>query len=381
MLVAMTMESRYPFGKDWAATARSVGVDVVVIEVVPHVTGKLLARGITGGGDHYQIEKVNLRPDRYLRTVSERLMGRRISRVLADVGTHRRVDVLHTHFYREMGPVLHMARRPPHVHTEHSASFAALDLGERAQYRPSEHGLRIAREGCAQAQAVTAVADYLIRQMHRYGIDQDILYIPCPVDPALTSRPVEDAANPRRIVSIGRLSPEKRVDRVLDAFARIHSADPDVMLDVVGTGALEPALKEQAARLGIADAVTWHGWLTRPEIADVAASASVSVTATMSEMFGTAVAESLCLGLPVVAPAVGGIPELLNADFDQGELVDDVDTDSLATAVQAVLSRSPDRHAIAQDARTRFSQARVGGDLLDVYRSAIAAAPKQRRRP
>ena len=306
MLVVMVMEARYPFGKDWAHAARSAGVEVVEIEVVPNLVGPTIAAGVAGADDHFQIERVNLRPDRVFRSLSDRILGRRIARVIKEVRTRRRVDIIHTHFYREMGPILHMSSRPPHVHTEHSAAFAALDLGSAAHYRPTESGLKVARRGAAQAQGVIAVCQYLADQMARFGVPGQIQIIPCPIDPAMTRRPVLPPSSPPRLVTVSRLSPEKRVDLVLDALVLARDLDPRLEMDVVGGGALEADLRAHAHRLGIGSAVRFHGSLSRDQVAEVAAPAAAYVTGTLSEMFGTATAEALCLGVPAVAPAVGG---------------------------------------------------------------------------
>lgn len=369
MLVVMVMESRYPFGKDWAVAARSGGADVVEIEVVPRVAGPKIATGIAGAEDHFQIERVAIRPDRVFRKLSERILGRRIARVIEEVEKRRRVDLIHTHFYREMGPILQMRSRPVHVHTEHSAAFAALDLGSAAHYRPTKSGLKVAIRGAAQAQAVIAVCRYLADQMTRFEVPGPIHVIPCPVDPAMTSHAVLPSSSPPRLVTVGRLSPEKRVDLVIDALVLARGVDPRIELDVVGGGPLEHELRAHADRLGLGSAVRFHGSLSRERVAEVAAPAAAFVTGTLSEMFGTAVAEALCLGIPAVAPAVGGLPELI--DSSNGRLVPDADARSLADEILAVVSTTYDRDAIAQNARDRWSFGRVGSELAALYASVL----------
>lgn len=370
MLVVMVMESRYPFGKDWAVAARSGGANVVEIEVVPHAVGPKIATGITGADNHFQIERVGMRPDRVFRPLSDKILGHRISRVITEVEKRRRVDLIHTHFYREMGPILRMNRRPAHVHTEHSAAFAALDLGSAAHYRPTRSGLRVAIRGASQAQGVIAVCRYLADQMTRFGVPGRIQVIPCPIDPAMTSHPVLAPSSPPRLVTVGRLSPEKRVDLVLDALALARVVEPNLELDVVGGGALETELRAHAERLELGAAVRFHGSLNRGQVAEVAAPAAAFVTGTLSEMFGTAIAEALCLGVPAVAPAVGGLPELI--DSSNGRLVADADARSLADAILAVVSTKYDREAIARNARDRWSFDRVGSELAAIYSSVLA---------
>ena len=377
MLVVMVMEARYPFGKDWAEAARSGGADVVEIEVVRELDGERLAPGVARAGEHYRVQRTNLRPDRYLRPVADHIVGRRISRVIREIERTRHVDVIHTHFYREMGPILRMRTRPAHVHTEHSASFAALDLGDSAHYQPTESGLRVALEGSRQAECVIAVCQYLADQMGRFGIPGPIHVVPCPMDPAMTRRDPQPPATPPRIVTVGRLSPEKRVGLLLEALAIARETEPALELDVIGGGALDAELQAHAARLGLADAVTFHGAQPRDRLAEIAGPAAAFVTATLSEMFGTACAEALCLGLPVVAPDVGGLSEHMNGS--NGVLVPDADARSLADAICATITTEYDRAAISRHAIARMSQERVGEQLAELYRDAVAAHSGTRR--
>lgn len=369
VLVVMVMESRYPFGKDWAVAARAGGADVVEVEVVPHAVGPRIAAGVAGSDDHFQIERVQIRPDRVFRPLSDWILGRRIARVIEEVRKRRRVDIIHTHFYREMGPILHMRGRPAHVHTEHSAAFAALDLGSAAHYRLSKAGLKVAIKGAAGAQGVIAVCRYLADQMMRHGVPGPIQVIPCPIDPEMTGHLVRPPSSPPRLVTVGRLSPEKRVDLVLGALALARGIEPKLELDIVGGGPLEHELRAHADRLGLGSAVRFHGPLSRERVAEVAAPAAAFVTGTLSEMFGTAVAEALCLGVPAVAPAVGGLAELI--DSSNGRLVPEADAPSLAEAVLEVVATTYDRDAIAQAARGHWSFDRVGSELAALYSSVI----------
>lgn len=371
MLIVMTMEPRYPFGRDWAEAARLGGADVVEVEVVPvSLKTSVVGRGVIGKGDRFQVQRPALRPDRYTRRISDRVVAYRIQKVIESVSRDRKVDVVHTHFYREMGPILQMRNRTAHVHTEHSAAFSANDLGDRAQYRVSSDGLRQALIGYSSADCVIAVSEYLAEQMKGSGVTIPISVLPCPIGPTITRHPIVEV-NEMRLVTVGRLSPEKRVDLVFDAFAQFKIMHPDAVLDVVGGGPSDIELRAHAAELGLEGSVVWHGRLDRAELADVVARARVFVTATLSETFGTAVAEALCLGVPVVAPKVGGLVELLPDDGSRGLLVKDVSASSLADAFHAVVSTNFDRRSIAQGSRGQWSAERVGVALVDLYAAAV----------
>lgn len=108
--------------------------------------------------------------------------------------------------------------------------------------------------------------------------------------------------NKRLLLFLSRLHVKKGCDLLLDAFALVAAADPDLHLVMAGpdqTG-WEAALQAQAARLGIADRVTWTGMLSGDLKWGAFHAADVFVLPSHQENFGIAVAEALACGLPVL---------------------------------------------------------------------------------
>jgi len=133
-----------------------------------------------------------------------------------------------------------------------------------------------------------------------------------------------DGAAPLRILSLSRLSPEKRIDCLIDAFALVLRTRPDATLTIAGTGPLEEDLKAQVARLGLADAVTFAGFVDAEKaMAETDVIAQLSVWENCSYTLLDAVAR----GLRVVASDVGGNSEIVSAE----SLVSDP-SDSVAVA-------------------------------------------------
>jgi glycosyltransferase involved in cell wall biosynthesis len=121
--------------------------------------------------------------------------------------------------------------------------------------------------------------------------------------------PRSTAPRPPTIISVGGLRPEKGHDVLLAALALVHEEVPAARLVVVGDGELRPSLEAQAAAGGMGDRVEFLGSI--PEVWPLLAGADVFASASRSEAFGIAIAEAMAAGLPVVAPAVGAIPELV----------------------------------------------------------------------
>lgn len=133
-----------------------------------------------------------------------------------------------------------------------------------------------------------------------------------------------------RIISVGRLRPEKAHEVLIAAVARLRPAWRDVKLRLVGEGPREAALREMVASLGLEDCVEFLGH--RDDVPGLLREADVFVLPSRTEASPNAVLEAMGAGLPVVACRVGGIPEAVT-DGVTGLLVPPDDVTELAGAV------------------------------------------------
>jgi glycosyltransferase involved in cell wall biosynthesis len=109
-----------------------------------------------------------------------------------------------------------------------------------------------------------------------------------------------------RFAYLGRLVPWKAVDLLLEGFARAAPCSPSAVLEIVGDGPLRARLEARTAELGLGAQVVFHGWLSRPQAADLLQSADVVVLPSLRECGGTAILEGMALGLPVITTRWGG---------------------------------------------------------------------------
>jgi glycosyltransferase involved in cell wall biosynthesis len=128
--------------------------------------------------------------------------------------------------------------------------------------------------------------------------------------------------------SIGRLVPVKDYHSLLAAFAELHRQVPHCRLEVLGSGELQAELKQFAHNLGLAEAVLFRGWSA--DVAGFLSRIDAFVLSSRSEGLPMSALEAMAAGLPVVATAVGGLPELIE------------------TAHCGWLARSGDPHDLAQ---------------------------------
>lgn len=111
------------------------------------------------------------------------------------------------------------------------------------------------------------------------------------------------------IASVGALIRTKGMDRIINAIARLSGTHPDLHLVLIGSGPEKAALQAHAQQLGVAERVHLVG--QQSEVCGWLQGVDLFVSGARDEAFGLVLAEAAVAGLPVVAPAVGGIPEVL----------------------------------------------------------------------
>jgi glycosyltransferase involved in cell wall biosynthesis len=154
---------------------------------------------------------------------------------------------------------------------------------------------------------------------------------------------------------VGRLGREKGADVLLDALALLR--DFPLVASVVGAGREEAALRAQAEALGIADRVRWHGLVA--EAGPLFSAFDAFVLSSRTEGTPIALFEAMEAGAPVVATAVGGVPDVVSPA--EALLVPPEDPARLAEALRAVRGDPAAAAARARAAGTRL-RAEFGAD-------------------
>lgn len=158
-----------------------------------------------------------------------------------------------------------------------------------------------------------------------------------------------------RILSVGRLDPEKNSLLLADVLAGALSHDSRWHLDVCGDGPLTGALEERLQQLGVADRATLHGHVpTDGGLLDFYRKAHVLLHVSLSEGLPQVLLEAFATRLPVVATAVGGIPAFAR---DRALLIPPADG---AAAVQAI-------ERVASDDRLRADLVQIGAETARLH--------------
>jgi hypothetical protein len=174
--------------------------------------------------------------------------------------------------------------------------------------------------------------------------------------------------------TIARLHPEKGIEFLLDAAPQIAAAVPDVRFVLVGEGPLRDDLEARAQRVGVADRVAFVG--PRDDARRLISSFDVLALPSISEGTPLTIVEAMLAGVPVVASAVGGIPEQIE-DRETGFLVGPADADALAQAVTQALTDETLRHSVTRLARARAETEFSHEDLIERTAAVYATAANQ----
>lgn len=195
--------------------------------------------------------------------------------------------------------------------------------------------LRATRDAALRrARHVFCPSAYLRRHALGWGLDParvSVLPNPAPEVPPLSSREelrAELGLEGDVLAFAGRLGPQKGLDVALEAVEAV----PGVTLAIAGDGPDRTALERRAGELGLDGRARFLGSLSREGVLRLFGAADASLLSSLWENFPHTVVEALAVGTPVIATAVGGVPEVVR-DGENGLLVAPGDAGALAGAI------------------------------------------------
>lgn len=280
-------------------------------------------------------------------------------------------DVVHTHGYRTDVLVARVARRLG----LRTVSTAHGFVGGSARNRIYEW---IQLRTWRSLDAVVAVSRPLVARLKAAGIPDDRIH--CIRNAWAADRPPLPRLEARRQLGlplegpiigwVGRLSREKGADVMIDALSLM--TEPAV-LSIVGGGPDREALAAHAERVGVAGRLYWGGVL--PEVGQLFTAFDCFVLSSRTEGTPMSLFEAMAACIPVVATAVGGVPDVVSPR--EGSLVPPEDPVALARTLDVVLrdrAVALERAAAAQRRlETEFSVARWLEAYDAVYSHALGA--------
>lgn len=177
----------------------------------------------------------------------------------------------------------------------------------------------------------------------------------------------------RHVLYVGNLLPVKNPGLLLHAFAELKDA---ARLVLVGEGPLRESLQNAAEALGIGERVVWKGRQNPEQVATLMRAADVLCLPSDNEGVPNVALEAMASGRPVVGTRVGGVPEVVDAEF-LGTLVERGDQAGLVRALASWLNRVPDAARIRGHAE-KFSWESAAQSYLGVLERVIAGTAGRR---
>jgi glycosyltransferase involved in cell wall biosynthesis len=172
---------------------------------------------------------------------------------------------------------------------------------------------------------------------------------PIPFMPEVPSPRTENA-----VVSVGRLTDQKGIDMLLDAWAEAAPRHPDWRLRIYGSGEDEEILKKQCTALGLDDSVDWMGRTS--DVPGALRGGSVFVLSSRGEGFPLALMEAMATGLPCAAfDCAPGVHEIIR-DGEDGLLATLGNTGELARRLDTLMSDKALRDSMGEAARVNVQR-------------------------
>jgi len=241
------------------------------------------------------------------------------------------------------------------------------------------------------AQRLIVLGPTYQREMGKAWKRDDLVWAPNMADIALFRSMSADTPAPwlargdRAVLFVGRLSAPKGVYDLFDAIPRVIKRHPEVRFVLVGVAesdAMEPVIRAEAERRGIAPRITFLGPLEGRDKAAAFVTSQMIVVPSWTEAFPLVIPEAMAAGLPVIATAVGAIPDFVK-DGEDGFLIAPKASPELADRICRLLGDEGLRRRISERVRARAPRefaievgcSRVTEAIKDVLGSTATALP------
>jgi glycosyltransferase involved in cell wall biosynthesis len=295
-------------------------------------------------------------------------MGFQLAGMLVALRTLRREgwrpDVVHAHVYSAGLPALILGRLSgaPVVISEH---FTGFQRGLITGYDRFT-----ARVAFRYADLVAPVSADLARHVHAVAPRARLCVVENVVDTEVFRLPDQRRDSlldgSARLLSVGTLTEKKGHADLLHALVSVTERRP-ATLELVGDGELRGDLERLTDRLGLSEVVRFHGERCKQAVAGLMREADLFVLPSRFENLPCVLIEAMASGLPSVATAVGGVPELLQGAG--AVLCPPRDPAALARAIETGLEQRAeiDPQALADRARARFGYQAIGRIWTRIY--------------
>jgi colanic acid/amylovoran biosynthesis glycosyltransferase len=289
----------------------------------------------------------------------------RLKKRCAELG----IDHVHAHFSTNAATVAmlcHLLGGPRYSFTVHGPD----ELDELAANSVTEKALHAAN--------VIAISQYcrdrLCAHLPQY-LHERIRVIPCGVD--LSDYPAEPTPPPMsaRLLSVGRLCPQKGQVEIPAAIAAVMPGHPGISVVLIGDGESRAAIEREVTGTATGGRVKLLGWRTNAEVRRRIGETRALLLPSHAEGLPVVIMEAFAMGRPVIATRIAGIPELVDAKC--GWLVEPGDAEGLAAAIgEAMAANKTTLAKMGREGRKRVVARhdidRIAPQLIALFEAAGA---------
>jgi len=292
-------------------------------------------------------------PTRYLKTLFLSLNRRNgISRLFLDNLAHvilikkRMPDHIHAHFgwkASNMTMLVNLLTGIKFTFTTHGSDvFANPPKNYRLKSKLAEKHIVISRYN----------KQYMI---NKFGVDEAKLeIIHCGID-FNRELPIRKESIGNRIISIARLEKVKGLDYLISACYLLKKQRIDFECLIVGEGSERVNLENQIRNYGLANEIKLLGSKTQEDVFELLAASTIKVLASRSEGIGVALMEAMACRVPVIAPKIRGVPELIE-DGKNGFLVEPGNIEMLSEKIKILLVDKNLRKQFAENGHRKIKK-------------------------
>ena len=386
--------------------AQRLAEDFEVHVIIPYVNGRDKIEQINGGHFHY----LSLKPDNYLQRLYRKLFG---NNALEDF----------SHNYYHLAYVIQAAFiiRKYHCKIVHTYNFSQFPrilklinpnlkalVNMRCEWLSQLPHKQLAKQ-LESIDSIVGCSEYITEKAASRFPDSDTAFdtIHIGFDTERFAYNHEIAKNDKNtVLFVGRISPEKGVHTLIEAFAIAKRSNPALKLCLVGShGQLRSSLlvdladdprvtalkrfyqtgssseyidhlKGLITQHQLEDSVELTGTVPYDEVVAYQSRSLVLVNPSLSEAFGRGPVEAMCVGLPVILTRIGGHPELIGENQDLGFLVEPEQANEMAEAILTLSQNKELRIKFAKGSRQRaeqlFSWNNISKNLKAHYQSMLA---------
>lgn len=237
------------------------------------------------------------------------------------------------------------------LYPEFSMSFAVYGFGEL--HNPEASYLARKIEAARWVRAISYHTRSLLMLACRPEAWTKLECVPLGIEPAgFPPRPFRPSPSPFRLITVGRLSPEKGTRLLAGVMRRLRERGHPVILHLVGGGPDREMLETAFESLGLKDAVVFEGRAPQQRLMDLYRESDIFVLPSLYEGVPTVCIEAMSMEIPCVAPAITGIPELMQ-DGVEGVLYPPGDEEAMAGAIERLIMDPDLRRRIGEAGRRK----------------------------